>query len=388
MTALPARLLVLVLAATSGGCGIFGGSDDDAELEPAELTDIVESVRVRKRWSVKVGDDAKDLRLGLAPVSDAVRAYAASHDGNIHALDLENGKRLWTTRVRLTLSAGPGVGDGRVVVAGTDGDIAAFDAASGEELWRRNIAAEILATPALGGERVVLRSADGRLIALDAASGEEAWVIEEEVPDLSLRGTAAPIIASSLVVCGFDNGRLMAVELLSGEIIWEQIITPPTGRSDLERLVDIDGKAFAVGRELYVTGFQGQVAALLLESGQLVWSRELSSYQAPGVDWSNTFVSTDGGDVVALSRANGVEQWRNNLLVRRELTAPVAFGEHVVVGDIDGYLHWINAASGTIDARRRVDDARISGLPHAQGEVLLVQAESGVVAAYEVVGEG
>ena len=377
---------LLALALTTSGCGLFGGSDDD-ELQPAELTEIVESVRVRKRWSVKVGDDAKDLRVGLAPVSDTVRAYAASRDGFVHALDLDNGKRLWTVRLRLTLSAGPAVGDGRIVVAGTDGDIIALAAADGEELWRRNIAAEILAAPALGGERVILRSADGRLIGLNAETGDEVWVIEEEVPRLSLRGTAGPTIAASFAVCGFDNGRLMAVDVVSGEIVWEQIITPPTGRSDLERLVDIDGRAVAVGRELYVTGFQGQVASLLLESGQLIWAREMSSYQAPGVDWTNAFVATDDGDVVALSRANGVEQWRNELLLRRELSAPVAFGRYVVVGDLEGYLHFIDAASGSIDARRRVDDARISGLPHAQGDVLLVQAESGVVAAYEIVGE-
>lgn len=380
--------MIAIASLALGGCGLFGGSDDDPELEPAELVDIDEIIRVKRRWSVKVGDGASDLRLGLAPVSDTIRAYAASRDGQVHALDLDSGRRLWTTRLRLSLSAGPSVGDGRVVVAGIDGDVIALSAADGEELWRRNIAAEVLATPALGGERVILRSADGRLIALDASTGDEVWVIEEEVPRLSLRGTAGPIIAASLVVCGFDNGRLMAIELLNGQIVWEQIITPPTGRSDLERLVDLDGRAVAVGRELYVTGFQGQVAALLLESGQLVWSRELSSYHGPGVDWSNTFVSTDDGDVVALSRANGVEQWRNASLARRELTTPVPFGDHVVVGDIDGYLHWINAASGSVDARKRIDDARISALPHAQGDVLLVQAESGVVAAFEVIAEG
>ncbi len=365
------------------GCGIFGG--DEEELPPAELTEIVETVKVKKRWSTKVGSKARDLRLGLAPVSDAIRAYAAGVDGQVHAMALDTGKKIWTTNLRLTLSAGPGVGDGRVVVAGADGLIVALDAASGEEQWRRDIAAEILATPALGGERVVLRSADGRLLGLNAATGAEEWVIEEEVPRLSLRGTAAPLIASSLVVCGFDNGRLMAADLLSGEIVWDQIITPPTGRSDLERLVDIDGKALAVGRELYVTGFQGQVASLMLESGQLLWSREVSSYQGPAVDWSNTFVATENGHVVALSRANGVEQWRNESLLRRELTTPVAFNNHVVVGDLEGYLHWIDAATGTISARRRLDNVRISGLPHAQGDLLLVQAESGVVAAFEVV---
>ncbi|MEM1262213.1 MAG: outer membrane protein assembly factor BamB [Pseudomonadota bacterium] len=383
------RRAIVTLAALSvssllSGCGIFGGGDDDEALQPAELLDVDETLRVRKRWSTKVGDDANDLRLGLSPVSDTIRAYAASRNGLVHGLEIDTGRKLWTARLDILLSAGPTVADGRVIVAGLDGDVVAIDAGDGKVLWQRNIAAEILAPPAVGGERVVLRSADGRLIALDASTGDEKWVIEEEVPDLSLRGTASPTLAANLVVCGFDNGRLMGVELLSGEVVWDQIITPPTGRSDLERLVDLDGRSIAVGRELYITGFQGQVGSLLLDSGQLLWTRELSSYHGPGVDWNMVFVSADGGDVVALSRANGVEQWRNRELTRRELTAPTPFGNAIAVGDLEGYLHFLDAQTGAVIARRRVDGARISTAPHAQGDLLLVQADSGVVAAYEV----
>ncbi|MEM8982849.1 MAG: outer membrane protein assembly factor BamB [Pseudomonadota bacterium] len=386
MRSMIATATAISMSVMLSGCGLFGDEEDEALL-PAELIDVDETLNVRKRWSVKVGDDANDLRLGLAPVSDTIRAYAASRDGQVHGLEIDTGRRLWTTRVDVPLSAGPSVGDGRVVVAGLDGDVIAIDASNGELLWQRNVAAEVLAAPAVGGERVVLRSADGRLIALDASSGDEQWVIEEEVPELSLRGTSSPTIAANLVVCGFDNGRLMAVDLLRGEVLWDQIITPPAGRSDLERLVDLDGRSVAVGRELYITGFQGQVGSLLLDSGQLLWTRELSSYQGPGVDWNTVFVSADGGDLVALSRANGVEQWRNRDFTRRELTAPTPFGNAVVVGDLEGYLHWLDAQTGTVVARRRVAKARISTAPHAQGDVLLVQADSGVVAAYEIAGQ-
>ncbi|MEO0998830.1 MAG: PQQ-binding-like beta-propeller repeat protein, partial [Pseudomonadota bacterium] len=238
-------LLVLPLAA---GCGLFGG--DDEGLPPAELVDFTESIDVRKRWSTGVGDDAENLRLGLAPATDAVRVYAASRDGRVHALSMDKGKRIWSVRLKLPLTAGPGVGDGRVVVVGDDGDVVALDSRDGSELWRRKVAAEILAPPAVGGERVVLRAGDGRLLALSGATGEDVWLVEESVPRLSLRGTAAPVIAANLVVCGFDNGRLMAVELLDGTVVWEQSLNVPSGRSDLERLVDIDGRHRAVDVEL------------------------------------------------------------------------------------------------------------------------------------------
>ncbi len=377
------HVLIALLAISLSACGIFGDKEEDAS-PPAELVDFDETLDVKRRWSTKVGGDASELRIGLSPVADGVRVYAAGVNGQVQALSPDRGNRLWSADLKLTLTAGPAVGDGRVVVAGSDGDIVALDAATGDELWRTRIAAEVLAAPAIGGERVVLRTGDGRLIGLRGESGEEVWVIEEEVPPLSLRGTSAPVIAADLVVCGFDNGRLMAVELLSGDVAWEQIITAPSGRSDLERLVDIDGAVASVGQDIYATGFQGQVVAIALESGQLLWGREVSSYQAAGLDWTQTYVSDAKGAVVALSRTTGVEQWRNDVLANRELSAPVAFGNAVVVGDLDGYLHFFSASAGELLARERAGGGRISGRLHAEGDLLLVQTESGELSAYEI----
>lgn len=378
--------LLIFLALTLSGCGIFGSKDEEAE-PPAELVDFDETLKVKRRWSTKVGGDASELRIGLSPAADGVRVYAAGVEGRVQALSPEKGNRLWTQDIDLTLTAGPAVGDNRVVVASNDGDIVALDAATGNELWRTRIAAEVLATPAVGGERVVVRTGDGRLIGLHGESGEEVWVIEEEVPPLSLRGTSAPVITADLIVCGFDNGRLMAVQLLTGEVAWEQIITAPTGRSDLERLVDIDGAVATVGQDVYATGFQGQVVAIALESGQLLWGREISSYQAAGLDWTQTYVSNAKGALVSLSRSSGVEQWRNNVLENRELSAPVAFGDAVVVGDFEGYLHFFSASAGELLARTRAGKGRISGSMHAEGDLLLVQTESGELSAYEIASE-
>ncbi|MEM7277034.1 MAG: outer membrane protein assembly factor BamB [Pseudomonadota bacterium] len=383
---MPRIAATLVLTVTLSACGIFG-SKEEKELPPAELLPITETLNVKQRWSAKVGADASELRLGLSPVSDGVRVYAASNDGQVHALSLDKGEKIWTIKLKLSLTAGPGFGDGRIVVASNDGDIVTLDAATGAEVWRRRIDAEVLARPAIGGERVVVRTADGRLIGLNGATGEDEWLIEEEVPRLSLRGTSAPVIAANAVVCGFDNGRIMTVDLLDGTVRWDQMLRAPSGRTDLERLVDIDGAIAVVGRDLYVTGFQGIVAAIALESGQLLWNREVSSYHGPGVDWTQTYVATDDGDLVALSRTTGVEQWRNTQLKRRQLSAPVTFGDAVVVGDLEGYLHWMDAQNGEFRARRRVGKGRVSGALHAQGELLLVQSESGVVAAFEVVGD-
>lgn len=377
-------LIALGAVATLSACGVFGNKEEDS-TPPAELVEFDDTLDVKRRWSASVGGKASELRLGLSPVSDAVRVYAAGYGGEVVALGLEKGQRLWSSDLDMRLTAGPGVGDDRVVVASDEGLIVALSASTGDELWRREIFAEVLARPAVGGERVVIRTADGRLLGLNGATGADEWVIEEEVPSLSLRGTSAPVIAADFVVCGFDNGRLMAVKLLDGDVEWDQIITAPSGRSDLERLVDIDGAVAAVGQDVYATGFQGQMVAIALESGQLLWTREVSSHESPGLDWTQTYVSTANGDLVAMSRSTGVEQWRTDILKYRQLSGPTTFGEAVVVGDFEGYLHWFAAGSGTLIARERVGDTRISGRLHAQGDLLLAQTDDGRVVAYEIV---
>jgi len=300
----------------------------------------------------------------------------------VHAFDGANSERLWETRLEVRLSAGPGAGDGRVVVAGSDGDVIALAAGDGSELWRRRIAGEVLARPAVGGNRVILRTADGRLLALAGDDGAQLWQLEQSVPALTLRGTSAPVLVADAVVCGFDNGRLLAASLLDGEVLWEQTITPPQGSTDLDRLVDIDGTVAAIGQDIYVAGYQGRVAGLALESGSALWSRELSSYSGLAVDFTNVYVVTDESEVVALSRSNGTEYWRQDGLLRRGLSRPAAMTGSVVVGDFEGYLHWLDSRSGEMQARERVDNSRISGDLYVQDGRIYAQTESGRLVGY------
>ncbi|WP_405237516.1 outer membrane protein assembly factor BamB [Lentisalinibacter orientalis] len=373
---LATRVSTIAAALLLGGCGIFGGGDE-AVAPPAELVDFRSTLDVRRVLSTGLGGGAEDLRLALAPAGDGTRVFAASRDGRVHAFEGESSDRLWETRLEVQLSAGPGVGDGRVVVAGSDGDVIALAAGDGRELWRVRIAGEVLARPAVGGNRVVLRTADGRLLALAGDDGSQLWQLEQSVPPLTLRGTSAPVLVADAVVCGFDNGRLLAASLLDGEVLWEQTITPPQGSTDLDRLVDIDGAVAAIGQDIYVAGYQGRVAALALESGSALWSRELSSYSGLGVDFTSVYLVTDESEVVALSRANGTEYWRQDALLRRGLSTPAAMTGSVVVGDFEGYLHWLDARSGEMQARERVDNSRISGDLYVQNGRIYAQTESG-----------
>lgn len=379
----PLRLLAtLISISLVGGCGIFGGKDK--ELPPTELLKFKATLDVDRIWSTSVGKGTELLRLALAPAGDGIRVYAASHDGRVSAFDPETGRRQWRVDVDAELTAGPGVGDGLVVVSGRDGELICLNAEDGSEVWRVNIVGESLAKPIVDGDIVIAYTIDGRLRAHSAFDGQERWVVEQSLPSLTLRGSSSPVLAGRNVIAGFDNGRLIATDIDEGVTEWEAMLSPPSGRSDLDRLSDIDGAIAVVGQDLYAAGYHGRVASLAAESGQVLWAREISTFAGIGVDWNNVYVVGEDGELIALARRNGGDVWRQTAMIRRKPTAPVPFSTAVVVGDFDGYVHFFNNSDGVPAARVRVGKGMISGAPVVLGGRLYVQSENGALAAFEV----
>jgi len=373
------------MSALVAGCSVF--SDKDPALDPMELFDIETSVKVKRVWSKKIGGEADFLRVALRPIGDGNRLYAASRDGNVTALNPETGKQIWRTKLDIGLTAGPGTGEGLVAVASEDGFVIVLDAANGNEVWRVNVEGEALATPLIKGESIIVQTIDNNLKALSLFDGGLRWSIQQTTPVLTMRGSATPVIAGSTVIAGFDSGRLVAADIDSGTIVWEGLLSPPQGRSDLDRLADIDGSLALVGQDVYAAGYQGRIASMAVESGQVLWSREFSSAVGVSADWNSLYSTRADGAVVALTRRNGTETWRYEFLLRRELTLPVPFGTTVVVGDLEGYLHFFSTIDGTPVARLRFGKEAITSAPLVIANRLYVQSDSGHIAAYVIVDD-
>lgn len=384
---IPLRSLscVAMVAVGLAGCSVFGGDDDDEkELEPLDLVDIEESLPVRELWSTKLGKGTEFLRLALLPAGDGTQVIAASYDGVVAALESDSGRRRWSTDLETELTAGPGLGEDRVVVISREGDVICLQSDDGSELWRSSIDGESVAVPQIRAGMVLVITNDGIMRGLSAFDGSLRWTVEQALPNLTLRGASVPVVVGNSVVAGFDNGRLIAVSIDDGTVEWESVLSPPSGRSDLERLADIDGQIANVGQDVYAAGYQGRLAALAAESGQILWARELSTYAGLGADWDQLYTVVGDGEVLALARRNGDEQWRNASLLRRQLTTPIPFDTAVVVGDFEGYLHFLDAGDGRPVARERVGKGMVSGVPVVIAGRLYVQNESGHLAAFEV----
>lgn len=364
-------------------CGIFG--DKDKELKPKELVRFQQTLKIKKLWTAKAGGKSEFLRVALRPAGDGNRIYVASYDGVVSAFDLQSGKRVWQNKLKTELSSGPGVGEGRVVVVSRDGFAIALDAGTGELQWRADIDGESLARPIISGESVVLQTIDNRMRAVSVYDGRQRWVLEQSTPSLTVRGSADPVLVGNIAIGGFDNGRLVAADLTTGDVVWESLLSPPKGRSDLDRLSDIDGSIAVVGQDVYASGYQGRLAALASESGQVLWTREISSHEGVSADWNSVYTVSAAGEIVALTRRDGAEAWRNSDLLRREPTLPIPFHTTVAVGDLEGYVHFFSNLNGNPVARIKLGGAAISSAPVVLANRLYVQSDSGSVAAYEVV---
>jgi outer membrane protein assembly factor BamB len=371
------------VAAAATALLILLGCDNDKEVDPpAELTEITTARDVRRVWSTGLGGGAERLRLALKPVIVEGRVYAASHDGEVIALAADTGKRAWLVKTKLPLSAGPEVGGGIVVLGSSDGDLIALDATSGAERWRRAIASEILARPLVVNDIVVIRTVDGHVEGLSVADGKTRWAVDEQVPRLTLRGTAPPVLAGDRIIAGFDNGKVLAIDPRSGEVMWDTIVNAPRGRTELERLADIDSPAHVAGDDVFVVGFQGRMAMLARDSGQIWWARDASSYRGFTMDEQNLYLTNSDSVVIAMRRADGAVLWEMDTLRRRGLTAPAIDGDALVVGDFEGYLHWLDKATGTVVARQKADGERITNAAVAGETGVYVQTDSGKLLAY------
>jgi outer membrane protein assembly factor BamB len=352
--------------------------------KPAELTDIKSpTVRVQKLWGASVGGGGKKLRLGLGLASAGNRLFAAGRDGDVAAFDLKTGKQLWRVETKLQLAGGTGVGNDVVAVGSGDGQVVVLSADNGAERWRADVKGEVLSAPAVADNQVIVRTVDGKLRALALSDGVEVWSAEQQIPKLTLRGAAAPVVAHDVAISGFDNGRVLAVNLRDGATVWESPVSPSHGRTELERLNDIDAPVKVAGDDVFVAGFQGRAAMLALDSGQIWWTRDLSSYRGVDVDDEQMYISTSEGDLVALKRRSGVEVWRNDSLKRRSLSAPAVAGDYVAVADLEGYVHWFDRATGTIAGRVKTGGDRVTNAPlSVEGNVYVITDKGDIVALH------
>ena len=408
-SALMRSIYLSMLMLCLSGCSAFSwlpfidGDDEKKKLEPAKLVKFEAEVRFEKLWRASIGKGLGKKYLRMDPAVVADRVYAADAYGKVEARDRFTGKLIWNTTVGAVpksgrlgslnfldrkdpsfLSGGVGAGSGYVLLGTTLGEVVAVSARDGGEVWRAFVGAEVLSSPTTGSGLVFLQTVDGRLVALNDSTGETAWTFDNQLPVLTLRGTGNPVYSSNIVYAGFANGKLSAVRAKTGELLWETRIMLPEGRSELDRLVDIDGSPLLTGNLIFAVAYQGKAKALRREDGAAVWEHPVSSFLDLAEGYGQIYIVSDGDIIEAIDQQSGDVSWTNDALVRRKLTSPIAYSNYVLVGDSEGYLHAIAQSDGRFVGRIKIDGKGLRSDISVKDGIIYVLGNSGSMFALKI----
>ena len=376
----------ILLAAALSGCSYIpwlGGDKDPTP--PTKLTDLVPEATLNVLWSERVTKGSQGRRLFLVPAIGGGRIYVADARGSVVAVNADNGRTLWEKDTKLPFSAGPDLEGDRLVLGTTSGLAVALSASDGHELWRAQLSGEVLSVPRYSGAgQVVVHTLDDTITALDVANGHEVWRVSYPAPILTLRGSSTPAIVPGGILVGLSGGKLVKLDPNDGTPLWEVTVTPPRGRSELARIADVDADPIVVGKLIFVGTYNGDLAAVDLDSGAILWRRQLSSHAGIVADAADLFVTDSEDRVWAADPAGGAGRWRQERLKNRQLTAPALVGNQIVVGDLDGWLHLIAQNDGRLVGRTRVAKDAIMARPVVSGGQVYVYASDGTLAALTV----
>ena len=365
--------------------------DEDPSTKIAELTEINQAFQPEVIWDASIGDGVEGYFSRIKPIVAYGKVFSASRMGDVVALDKATGKEVWQVdlsdinnersfwdgRTSALVAGGPVAGMDKIFLGTENGKIFALVADTGELVWQANIKGEIITAPAIDSGILVVNSASGILKAFDANTGDELWKVQQDVPALTLRGISAPVIASGGVLLGTGKGEVSVFILEKGQQGWSTLIGEPTGSTELERVIDVDSAPVVFGDKIYSISSRGNLAAIDLASGRVLWKRQFSSFRQIAVYRNDIFITNTRGHVYAINRNNGIERWSNLSLTNRGVTGPAVVDDYIVVGDFEGYLHWLNQETGEIVARHNVDGSGVHSTPTVVDNIIYTQSRDG-----------
>lgn len=366
---LPMALLVVL--------GLVGCAKDEPLIPPTPLSAIERTLATSTQWSVSVGKRDKKNVSNFRPASVGETVYAAGIDGKVSAINVNTGAVTWQRRVQSSLRSGVAADEARVVVANREGQLTALDSSTGETLWTYDMSSEVLSAVATGFGVVVARGADGRIVGLDGATGTERWTRTYTPPALTVYGYSPPVLLPTGVLLGLDDGKVIALSLDNGGTLWESRLTVASGRSEIERLVDIDGNILLDERYIYAAGYQGNVARLEPQRGNQLWSTALSTSVGMSQSESALYVTEETDRVIALDKESGETVWEQTALVGRKLSRPVLIGGALAVVDFEGIVHLLDTATGKLKGRLDTGSDGQGSQPLVVDGKLLIQFPDG-----------
>ncbi|WP_440874561.1 outer membrane protein assembly factor BamB [Thalassotalea sp. PLHSN55] len=389
------KKLIAVCLIAVGLTACSSTDDEDDSQRIAEIVEIDEKFQTQTLWIKNIGSGVDDYFSKIKPHPAYGKVFTASREGDAVALDAQTGETIWSVdlsdiddergyfdeKIEALINGGPVSGINKVFYTTENGEIFALNAETGELDWQSKVKGEIIAAPAIDSGIIVVNTASGILKAFNASNGEEVWEVVQDVPALTLRGTSSPTIAAGGVIVGTPSGEVTVYILEKGQQGWTVEVGEATGSTELQRVVDVDTTPVVYGDKIYSVSSRGNLIAIELRTGRILWKRQYSSYAQMAIAGNNLYLTDVSGHVYAIDRNNGLERWSQLGLSNRNVTGPVIEGQYVVVGDYQGYLHWLEQETGDIVARHYIDGSGIHTTPSVSNNIVYSQSRDGQLQA-------
>jgi outer membrane protein assembly factor BamB len=372
MKNIPVLLMIVLLAA----CG-----NKKDEVKPNELTDTAETGRFEVLWERKLSGSEKAYGYKLVPAEMNGQLFVASQTGEVVSYDAATGAVNWQVELESEVSAGPGIGSTLLVVGGPEGQVIALDIDTGTQLWQTSVTSEVLSPPLIDRNKVVVRTQDGRIYGFSIQNGQRDWVFDTNIPNLTLRGNSTPVAKGGRIYIGFDNGKVAALNIMDGSVLWQQNVINNQGKTEIDRIADIDGDIAVVATDLYLSSAADKTMSVATESGRVLWSQNVGSVTGVTVSRRSLYLTDNESTVHQLNRMDGSRGWTQDVLLNRNLTRPSFYLGDLLVADYEGYLHVINGTDGSILNRKRTGDGGLFDAPLVVGDVIYTHNHDGRVMA-------
>ncbi|MBI2188712.1 MAG: PQQ-like beta-propeller repeat protein [Acidobacteria bacterium] len=219
------------------------------------------------------------------PVVSGVVVYTFGAEGQLHAIDLAKGTRIWSedTMRRFKVPKGffgaagsPLVEDGRVLanVGGPEAGIVAFDAKSGKVLWTATSDQASYSSPAgatIGGRRLAIFLTRAGLVGLDPATGRVQFQRPWRARIAASVNAATPMVIGDLIFVSAEYGPGAGVFRLEGTMLSELWTSNEVLTNHYATSVHLNGVLYGFhGRQEFGQSFR----AVELRTGKVRWSQE------------------------------------------------------------------------------------------------------------------
>jgi outer membrane protein assembly factor BamB len=372
MKIFPALLMVLLLTA----CG-----NKNEETKPNDLTDTADTGRFEVLWKRQLSASDKAYGYKLIPAEQSGNIYVASQSGEVVSFNATTGAINWEVELENEVSAGPGIGSTLLVVGGPEGQVTALDIDTGTQLWQTSVTSEVLSPPVIDRNKVVVRTQDGRIYGFAIQNGQRDWVFDTNIPNLTLRGNSTPVAKGGRIYIGFDNGKVAALNIADGSVLWQQNVINSQGKTEIDRIADIDGDIAVVATDLYLSSAADKTLSVATESGRVLWSQNVGSVTGVTVSRRSLYLTDNQSTVHELNRMDGSRGWTQDILLNRNLTRPSYYLGDLLVGDYEGYLHVLDGVSGAVMKRIRTGKGPLFDAPLVFGDVIYTYNHDGQVTA-------